>query len=270
MELDKLYRFINMMNGFEWEVKLELPNYPVPFKLAKISKEQLDKAMAFYRNQDSTIPESIWQPYEMIGSNAKLDKYYLTIFEPGFENVRAQIVSDRFGGIWIHETCSNSPHDNRQIADDIESFLSDFALAFSSQTTIDQILGKKLYNKISLEEKFHDVSNVMSIIVKAINESSLKSETHYQVKSSLNNNGYYVHDVELNIGELKLDTVFNSKNSWLMLSDINTKLAEQSLEYRFAFLHEYNWDAIHIVAFLSNEEYNLLQKKNFVVSQMLK
>ncbi|MEM9820523.1 MAG: hypothetical protein AAF985_05605 [Bacteroidota bacterium] len=268
--IDQLFDFCNVMQQMNGEIMLELPNYPVFFKWAIKNHEQLKEAIKFYKNPNGEVPNCIWQPYEKIGSNRKLDKYYLTIFEPAFQSITAVIVSDRYGNIWIHETLPGPKYDNRYLSKDIYSFFEEMDLKFKSNASVNKSLNKELKAKVWLDEKYNEPTQMMDFILLAINEAGLEVSSKYLIEDRSIENGKTVCQIKLLIDQIEMDFIFNTEeDTWKIIKEINARLKLNNFGYQFAFLHEYAWDSMYILGLLSEGEYELLLRKNLISVQLL-
>ncbi len=273
IELDKLQKFAEFFSNFDCDITLELQNYYPPFKFAldKINNEELSQCIQFYKNPQLPVPPSIWQPYARVGSNEKLDKYYLTIFGPGFETVSASIVSDQTGAIYIHETFPGASYETRFLANDIYAFINECNLSFKNLPTIKDVLKRDLKSNIWLDGNYTDASAIFNIIISAIKESNSGINASYEIKNSKDINGFKEYEIELKLNDIKLSMSYRTKEYiFQIIKDINIELLKYNYDYEFTLLHENKWDSMHILGFITKEDYELLLKKNLIAIKYLK
>jgi hypothetical protein len=271
LKLNKLQKFVEFFSSLDCEITLELQNYYPPFKFALISNEELSQCIQFYKNPQLPVPSFLWQPFARVGSNEKLDKYFLTIFGPGFETVSASIVSDQTGAIYIHETFRGGSYETRFLANDIYTFINECSLSFKNLPTIKDVLNRNLKSNVWLDGNYTDAQAIFDVIISAIKEANSGINTSYEIKNSKDINGFKEYEIELNLNDIKLSMSYRTKEYiFQIIKDINNELLKYKYKYEFALLHENKWDSMHILGFITKEDYELLMKKNLIAIRYLK
>ncbi len=248
MKFEKLKRLYKLVNEFECEVILEIQNVSVPCKFKN------------YEDTDELIERL---------EKGKL-KNDLILFESGLIGVGKYVLIDSQGSIYL----SSSLYGTKKtiIAKNLDEFFSKFKISFQYLPTVDEILKKKRYVNLYLDERY-EVYDLTKLIEKAANEATSRIKVKHITESKNNELENFIEITNNEVTE-KMKVAFNiSLNSVSFTEYLDRELNpflkdKMKSDFRFAIIHENIWDNRAKVVFVNSEEYEGLKNANLIMDEV--
>lgn len=240
MKFDKLKRLYEFIKEFDCEVILEIQNVPVPCK--------------FKRHEDIDAKIELLEKGE-------LD---LILFEPGFEVGSKHIQIDSLGSIYM----KSRRNEKIIIAKDLDEFFSKFKISFQYLPRVEELLEKKRYISLYLDEKYTNY-DIAKLLEQASNESPSRTKIKHIPET---NKGQLQNYLEITKNEIVEKVKFNMNSGLLteyLEKELNPYLADKiKCDFKFTVVHENVWDSRAKVVFVNSQEYDSLKEANLIMEEV--
>jgi hypothetical protein len=244
MKFEKLKRLYKFLNEFKSEIILEVQNVYVPCKFKNY--EDIDELIERLEKDEL--------------------KNDLVLFESGQIGVGKDILINSQGCIYL----SSGGYETKKIiiARNIDEFFSKFKISFQHLPTVEEILKKRRYISLYLDEKYTNY-DIAKLIEQAAKEGTSKIEIKHvtQTKNTELENFIEITNlgiskrIHFNLNSRSLtDYIDNELNSYL-----NDKL---KCDFKFTIVHENIWDSRAKVVFVNLEEYENLKESNLIMEEV--
>ncbi|MFT7605220.1 MAG: hypothetical protein ACI8VT_002814 [Saprospiraceae bacterium] len=240
MKFEKLKRLYEFINEFECEVILEIQNVPVPCKFKQY--EDIDEKIELLQKGD-------------------LD---LILFEPGFEVGSKYIQIDSAGSIYM----KSSRNEKIIIANNLDEFFSKFRISFQNLPKVEDVLRKKRYVTLYLDEQYTKY-DIAKLIEQAASESTSKIKVKHITESKDNELKNYI---EITNNEIIEKVHFDLKSGSFidyLDKELNPFLNDiVKCDFKFTIVHENVWDNRAKVVLVNSEEYESLKDANLIMEEV--
>ena len=244
MKFEKLKRFYEVVDEFGFEVILEIQNLAVPCKF----KPNKNIGDLLERLEKGTL------------------EYDLMIFESGQIEVGKYILMDAEGIIYVSSGIVGAKR--TVIAKDLDDFFSKFKLSFQYLPSLNEVLRKKRYITLYLDEKY-EAYDLARLIQQAASEATSRIKVEHLTESRDNQLENYLVITHKDITE-RIDVRFNSSSFIDYLDkELNPFINEKiKLDYKFTVVHENVWDNRAKVVFVNAAEYKSLEASNLIMDSV--
>jgi len=244
MKFEKLKKLYEFINEFECEAILEIQNVQVPCKFKQY--------------------EDINEKIELL-QKGELD---LILFEPGFEVGSKYVQIDSHGSIYM----KSSRNEKIIIAKNVDEFFSKFRLSFQNLPKVEDILKKKRYVNLYLDEQYTKY-DIAKLLEQSAGEATSRIKIVHITESNNNQLDNFLEITCKDITErIKVDFEIKFNSASLVdyiEKEVNPLLNEKiKFDFKFTVVHENSWDNRAKIVFVNFQDYENLKGANLIMEEV--